>query len=233
MIKIWQETLPYIKQKNDWFEVLNFRNFDRKMEDQNQIKNYEIANIKYREITNIWLYVIPFTFGGKIAHSIIWIETSDGKEFCVSREAQFEQWEEWTFWNSIRKWYRAIVLRWSAEDMIWLRDNIRKWEKVYGYKLKINDDYKISLVKKLISLTNQTNSNYESYNIVSKNCASGIWKYIYNDFWLPKWSWRLLFTSYLPNLLIKKWYIDWSKYIVKAERAEKAKKAKIIKTTEI
>ena len=235
MIKIWQDKLAYMKKSSDWFEILNFRNFDWKIENQEQEQKYEIVKIKNNEIKNIWLYMIPFSFGGSIAHSIIGLEMDNGNEICVSREAQFEQWEERSFWWSINKWYRAIVLRWSAMDMLWLRDHIR-WEKVIWYKLKTQEKNQKKLIQTLVELTNNTNSKYTKYNIISQNCASGIWKYIYNQFELPRWSWKLLFTSFIPSILLKKWYIydvaydvAYDNEIKKTKRIKKQKTWNFIK----
>ncbi len=212
-IEIWQEILPDIKLLEDIFVIHNFRNFDRKLESQNQTKKYETKIIKFSQINEMRLYICPFAFFGTIAHAIIWIKLKDWSEICISREAQLQQWKERQILQSLQSWYRAIVLRASFEDMFGLRC-IRK-EKIIWYKLNIDLDNMIYITNIFCQTTNEVNNKYTKYNLFDKNCVSGIWNKIYKKYNLSKYTYWLIFTRFLPNILLSKKYIYPNTYQIK------------------
>lgn len=205
-IRVWQQLLPTIDFTKDGFVIHNFRDFSRTSEDYSQKQNYTTEIIKYDEIKSVWFYVFPFTLRNTIAHTMIWFVKKDETEFCVSREAQFVQWKDRNLRDNLISWYRAIVLRGDIKDFIGLRDNVR-WEKWHCYHIKIQSIKIKELLEHLAKLTNETNNKYTNYSLISKNCASGIWSYIYKDFDLPKRNYRLILTSFLPEILLSKSYI--------------------------
>lgn len=228
MIQFGQHKLPSIQMTDEGFVIHNYRNLDRKYNDYRQVENYEDKYIWYESIENCWLYVFPFMFGDNVSHIIVWFETNDGEEICISRESQLEQWKDRSVWNYMTHGYRAVMLWWSVEDMIWLRD-IRNELKCNGYKIRSKYRWQlVTLLKYIIDLSNHTNAKITDYKLFSKNCASSIWSHISKDFGMPKWTWRLILTTHIPKLLQNLWYIYHKQYKISYDsKYKKVKKSEI------
>jgi hypothetical protein len=214
MIKPGYAENCWISHKGNLYTFHNFRDFTRTSEGNDQKQNWIQETVDLKKLVWLDMFICPFMFKNRIAHTIVRFNFSDGKHTCLSVESQLNIWEEYNFLKQIIHGYRIRYLRWTDRDMLNLRTF--RHEKAYEYPVHLNSTAIKNLFIDLIQETNSVESKRQKYNLFKNNCTTWLRKVARHHLQIPKWNYSLLFGWYLPKFLHDLGVIKlWEKKLVK------------------
>jgi len=201
MIKPAYQKHCHITKKWDLYTFENFRDFLRTSEDLDQVQNRTTETINITKIIGLDMYICPFALRNMIGHTMISFRCSDGKQICLSVEAEIKLHKQYGLFQGFLFGYRSRYIRGTERDILNLR--VFRHEKVYKYPIHISTEHIKELFLDIVKLGNKAESWRLNYNIFSNNCTTWLWRIARKHFSIHKRHYSLFINSLLPKYLHK------------------------------
>jgi hypothetical protein len=219
----WQpETarLAYADVAGDKVTVHNVRNFDYRSESDFTPAYYD-KTFDLERLDSVDL-VATYWMGPDIAH--IFLSFGFGQDHvAISIEARKERGEGYSSVLGFFRQYELYYVVADERDVIRLRTNYRRDppEDVYLYRLRGDSAAARRLFLEYAAELNRLKARPEFYNTLTTNCTSVIWlNSKVNPGHLP-YSWKILASGHVPELLYEHGRLDTSLPFAELQRASR------------
>jgi len=208
----WQpETarLAYAEVAGDKVTVHNIRNFQYRTETDftpaYYDKTFDLARLDSVDL------VASYWMGPAIAH--VFLSFGFGEErLAISIEARKERGEGYSSLQGFFRQYELYYVVADERDVIRVRSNYRRDppEQVYLYRLRARPEAARRVFLDYVAEINRLKERPEFYNTLTTNCTNAIWLHgRVNPDHLP-YSWKILVSGHLPELLYENGRLDAS-----------------------
>jgi hypothetical protein len=200
----WQPenaVLAYATIDGNRITLHNIRNFDYRTETDFTPAYYD-RTFDLQKLDSVDLFAV-YWMGPAIAHIFLSFGFTDHSHVAISIEARKERGEGY---SSVQGFFRQYELYYAVgdeRDIVRLRTNYRKDppESVYLYPLRGSIENGRRLFLAYLEQINALKQHAEWYNTLTTNCTTNIWLHSrVNPGHIP-WSWRILFSGYVPGYL--------------------------------
>jgi hypothetical protein len=153
-----------------------------------------------------------YWMGPAIAHVFLSFGFTDGSHVAVSIEARKERGEGY---SSVKGFFRQYELYYAVgdeRDLVRLRTNYRRDppEQVYLYRLQGSVSSRQRLFLEYLYRINALQQHAEWYNSLTTNCTNTIWLHSRVNPGHLRYSWKILLSGYVPELLYEHGKLDSS-----------------------
>jgi len=208
----WQpETarLAYAEVAGDKVTVHNIRDFQYRTETDftpaYYDKTFDLARLDSVDL------VASYWMGPAIAH--VFLSFGFGEErLAISIEARKERGEGYSSLQGFFRQYELYYVVADERDVIRVRSNYRRDppEQVYLYRLRARPEAARRVFLDYVAEINRLKERPEFYNTLTTNCTNAIWLHgRVNPDHLP-YSWKILVSGHLPELLYENGRLDAS-----------------------
>jgi len=208
----WQpETarLAYAEVAGDKVTVHNIRDFQYRTETDftpaYYDKTFDLARLDSVDL------VASYWMGPAIAH--VFLSFGFGEErLAISIEARKERGEGYSSLQGFFRQYELYYVVADERDAIRVRSNYRRDppEQVYLYRLRARPEAARRVFLDYVAEINLLKERPEFYNTLTTNCTNAIWLHgRVNPDHLP-YSWKILVSGHLPELLYENGRLDAS-----------------------
>jgi hypothetical protein len=200
----WQPesaVLAYATIDGNRITLHNIRNFDYRTESDFTPAYYD-RTFDLQQLSSVDLFAV-YWMGPAIAHIFLSFGFADHSHVAISIEARRERGEGY---SSVQGFFRQYELYYAVgdeRDIVRLRTNYRQDppESVYLYPLRGSIESGRRLFLAYLDQINALKQHAEWYNTLTTNCTTNIWLHSrVNPGHIP-WSWRILFSGYVPGYL--------------------------------
>lgn len=200
--------LAYATIDGDRITLRNIRNFDYHSETDFE-RSYYDRSFDLRELNAVDLFAV-YWMGPAIAHVFLSFGFTDGSHVAISIEARKERGEAY---SSVKGFFRQYELYYAVgdeRDLVRLRTNYRRNppEQVYLYRLQGSVSSGRRLLLEYLHRLNVLKEHAEWYNSLTTNCTNSIWLHSRVNPEHVRYSWRILLSGYLPELLYERGKLD-------------------------
>ena len=214
-VLVWWQTLTPTNEKDwapdvaqishgeiqgDTLVMHNVRNFDYKSEQtfhqQWDTREYDLNKLEGLDI------FISYWASDNIAHTILsWDFGTDGC-LAISIETRKDKTQQFSAIKGFFKQFEIAYIAADEEDIIRLRTNYRK-ERVYLYRLLVEKEHVLALLKDYLKKMNSLVDNPQFYDALKHNCTTTIQLHAnaINSGKLPPLDWRLIASGHVDELL--------------------------------
>lgn len=202
------ERLAHATIDGERITLHNIRNFDYRSETDFTPAYYD-RTFDLRRLDSVDL-VAAYWMGPAIAHVFLTFGFGGTDYVAISIEARKERGEGY---SSVRGFFRQYELHYvvaDERDVIRVRTNYRRDppEDVYLYRLRGTSQAARRLFLDYLAEINRLQRRPAFYNTLTTNCTSNIWLHSrVNPEYLP-YSWKLLASGYVPELLYEHGKLD-------------------------
>jgi len=144
-----------------------------------------------------------------IAHTIMSWSFADGGHLAISVETRKKKNQEYSAIKAFLRQYELIYVVADESDVIKLRTNYRR-EEVYLYRLRTSPAQARALLLDYVDAMNAVSREPMWYNALVANCTTIIRERVIHAGGRVPFSWRILASGYLPELLYRRGTIDTS-----------------------
>jgi hypothetical protein len=193
--------LAYATIDGERVTLHNIRNFDYRTETDFTPAYYD-KTFDLRSLDSVDVVAV-YWMGPAIAHVFLTFGFGGKDHVAISIEARKERGEGY---SSVRGFFRQYELHYvvaDERDVIRVRTNYRRDppEDVYLYRLRSTPDAVRRVFLDYLAEINRLKERAEFYNTLTTNCTSNIWMHSrVNPEHLP-YSWKLLVSGHVPELL--------------------------------
>jgi membrane protein implicated in regulation of membrane protease activity len=193
----------------DQVTLHNIRNFDYRTETDFTPAYYD-RTFDLRQLDSVDL-VASYWMGPAIAHVFLSFGFA-GRHVAISIEARAERGEGYSSIKGFFRQYELFYVVADERDVIRVRTNYRRDppEDVYLYRLRGSKDDARRLFLEFLAEINRLKERPEFYNTVVTNCTANIWLHSRVVPGHLPYSWRILVSGYVPELLYDKGRLDTS-----------------------
>ena len=208
----WQkdaEKLAYATFAGDQITVHNIRNFAYRSEFDYQ-PAYYTKTFNLNKLEGVDLFSV-YWMGSAIAHTILSFDFGGNNYLAISIEARKELGEGYSTIKGFFRQYELIYFVADERDVIRLRTNYRKDppEQVYRYRLQGRSiENAKHLFLRYMHKINKLNQKPAFYNTLLDNCTTAIWLLTLDSQDHIPFSWKLLFSGYVPEYLYEQGRLD-------------------------
>lgn len=202
--------LAYATMDGERITLHNIRNFEYRTEADFTPAYYD-KTFDLRSLDSVDV-VTSYWMGPAIAHVFLTFGFGGNDHVAISIEARKERGEGY---SSVRGFFRQYELQYivaDERDVIRVRTNYRQDppEDVYLYRLRGTPEAARRVFLDYIAQINRLKEQAEFYNTLTTNCTSNIWLHSrVNPEYLP-YSWKLLVSGHVPELLYEHGKLDTS-----------------------
>ncbi|HME73104.1 MAG TPA: DUF4105 domain-containing protein [Myxococcota bacterium] len=193
--------MPTAEIRGDELVIHNLRNFDYRSETDFDPR-YEDRTYDLSKLVGLDLFVSHWG-SPAIAHTIMSWEFSDGPPLAISIETRKTRGQEYSAIDGFFRQYALIYIVADERDLIRLRTNYRH-EDVYLYRLTAPVANARILLMEYIQQINSLAKEPEFYNALTENCTTAIRTNVENAGGRVPWSWKLLLTGYVDEMLYER-----------------------------
>jgi hypothetical protein len=193
--------LAYATIDGERITLHNIRNFDYRTETDFTPAYYD-KTFDLRSLDSVDVVAV-YWMGPAIAHVFLTFGFGGKDHVAISIEARKERGEGY---SSLRGFFRQYELHYvvaDERDVIRVRTNYRRDppEEVYLYRLRSTPEAVRRVFLDYLAEINRLKERAEFYNTLTTNCTSNIWMHSrVNPEHLP-YSWKLLVSGHVPELL--------------------------------
>ena len=207
----WQPdnaVLAYATIEGNRITLHNIRNFDYRTETDFTPAYYD-RTFDLQQLSSVDLFAV-YWMGPAIAHIFLSFGFADNSHVAISIEARKERGEGY---SSVQGFFRQYELYYAVgdeRDIVRLRTNYRHDppESVYLYRLRGSKTGVQRLFLAYLSQINALKQRAEWYNTLTTNCTTNIWLHSrVNPGHIP-FSWKILFSGYVPAYLYELGKLD-------------------------
>jgi hypothetical protein len=193
--------------QGDRVTVKNVRNFRyRSVDDFDE--RWEERRFDLAGLDALDLFVI-YWGAPLIAHTIMSWSFADGQHLAISVETRKKKNQEYSEIKAFLRQYELIYVVADESDVIKLRTNFRR-EEVYLYRLRTSPGQARALLLDYVDAMNAVSREPMWYNGLVANCTTIIRERVIHAGGRVPFSWRILASAYLPELLYRRGTIDTS-----------------------
>ena len=136
------------------------------------------------------------------SHPIVSFQFGDNEHIAFSIEARYKAGQAYSPILGFFRQYGLIFVAADERDVIRLRTNYRKDEKVYMYRSKAQPEIARATFFTYISYLNRLKDHPEWYNELTRNCTTTLNKQLATDIPNPQsWNYQFLLNGTLDELL--------------------------------
>ena len=200
--------LAYATIDGERITLHNIRNFEYRTETDFTPAYYD-KTFDLRSLDSVDV-VTSYWMGPAIAHVFLTFGFGGKDHVAISIEARKERGEGY---SSVRGFFRQYELHYvvaDERDAIGVRTNYRRDppEQVYLYRLRGTPEAARRVFLDYVAEINRLKEQPEFYNTLTTNCTSNIWLHSrVNPDHLP-YSWKLLASGHVPELLYEHGKLD-------------------------
>jgi hypothetical protein len=173
----------------------NVRNFDWRTNDDYtqrwETRSYELDKLDAVDM------VMSYWDGWAIAHMLVSFGFSDGQHVAFSVEVRREKNKTYSEVGGFFKKYGLSIIAADERDVIRVRTNVRG-EDDYLYRIRMPLPAMRSLFLGYVEQADQLVHAPRFYNTITVNCTTLVYHMMKRIVGYLPWSYRLLFTGYLP-----------------------------------
>jgi hypothetical protein len=173
----------------------NVRNFDWRTNDDYtqrwETRSYDVAKLDSVDM------VMSYWDGWAIAHMLVSFGFSDGQHVAFSVEVRREKNKTYSEIGGFFKRYGLSIIAADERDVIRVRTNVRG-EDDYLYRVRMPLPAMRSLFLGYIQQADSLVNAPRFYNTITVNCTTLVYHMMTRIVGYLPWSYRLLFTGYLP-----------------------------------
>jgi hypothetical protein len=193
--------------QGDRLTVRNVRNFRyRGVDDFDE--RWEERRFDLAAIDGLDMFVI-YWGAPLIAHTIMSWSFAGGQHLAISVETRKRKGQEYSALKAFFREYELIYVVADESDVIKLRTNFRR-EEVYLYRLRTSPKEARALLLDYVQAMNAVARQPIWYNALMANCTTIIRDRVIHAGGKVPFSWRILASGYLPELLYRRGSIDTS-----------------------
>lgn len=203
----WQPdvaVLPHAAISGRSVKVHNVRNNHYRSETDYDVRHYD-KTFDLDKLESMDLFLV-YWGSPAIAHTIMSFGFGDDEYLAISIETRKEQGEDYSPIKGFFRQYELIYVVADERDVVRLRSNYRG-ENVYLYRLKVPPETMRAVFLNYIKRINGLTREPEWYNTLVVNCTTSIRNNVPYAVRNP-WSWKLLLTGYLDELLYDTGMVD-------------------------
>lgn len=203
----WQPdvaVLPYATTSGNSVTLHNIRNNHYRSENDYDVRHYD-KTFDLDELESMDLFLV-YWGSPAIAHTIMSFGFGDDEYVAVSIEIRKEQGEDYSPIKGFFRQYELIYVVADERDVVRLRPNYRG-ENVYLYRLRVPPETMRAVLLNYMKRINELTREPEWYNTLVVNCTTSIRDNVPYAVRNP-WSWKLLLTGYLDELLYDTGLVD-------------------------
>jgi hypothetical protein len=202
--------LAYATLDGERITMHNIRNFQYRTENDftpaYYDKTFDLAELDSVDV------VASYWMGPAIAHIFLSFGFGGRDHLAISIEARKERGEGYSSVEGFFRQYELYYVVADERDVIRVRTNFRRdpVEEVYLYKVKGTPEAARRVFMDYVAEINRLKEHPEFYNTLTTNCTSSIWLHSrVNPGHLP-YSWKILVSGHLPELLYENGRLDTS-----------------------
>ena len=202
--------LAYATVDGERVTLHNIRNFAYRSETDFTPAYYDKA-FDLRSLDSVDV-VASYWMGPDIAHVFLTFGFGGSDHVAISIEARKERDEGY---SSVRGFFRQYELQYvvaDERDVIRVRTNYRRDppEDVYLYRVRGTPEAARRLFLDYVAEINRLKEQPEFYNTLTTNCTSNIWLHSRVNPEHLRYSWKLLASGHVPELLYEHGKLDTS-----------------------
>ena len=207
----WQpevERLAHAAIDGERVTLHNIRNFDYRTETDFTPAYYD-KTFDLRSLDSVDVVAV-YWMGPAIAHVFLSFGFGGKDYVAISIEARKERGEGYSTLKGFFRQYELHYIVADERDVIRLRTNYRRDppEDVYVYRVRGTPEAARRVFLEYMAQINRLKEQPEFYNTLTTNCTSNIWLHSrVNPDHLP-YSWKLLASGYVPELLYEHGKLD-------------------------
>ena len=193
--------LAYATIDGERITLHNIRNFDYRTETDFTPAYYD-KTFDLRSLDSVDVVAV-YWMGPAIAHVFLTFGFGGKDHVAISIEARKERGEGYSSLQGFFRQYELHYVVADERDVIRVRTNYRRDppEEVYLYRLRSTPEAVRRVFLDYLAEINRLKERAEFYNTLTTNCTSNIWMHSrVNPEHLP-YSWKLLVSGHVPELL--------------------------------
>jgi hypothetical protein len=201
---------PYASIDGPRITLHDIRNFDYRSETDFTPSYYD-RTFDLGHLSGVDL-IASYWMGPKIAHIFLSFEFNGREHVAISIEARRARGEPYSSLLGFFRRFELIYVVADERDVIRLRTNYRRDppEQVYLYRLRGTPEDARRLFLAYVAQINSLHDKPQFYNSLTTNCVGSIWTLSrVNPDHLP-YSWKILLSGYVPELLYENDRLDTS-----------------------
>ena len=201
---------PYATFDGPRITLHDIRNFDYRSETDFAPSYYD-RTFDLQQLSGVDL-IASYWMGPKIAHIFLSFEFNGREHVAISIEARRARGEPYSSLLGFFRRFELIYVVADERDVIRLRTNYRRDppEQVYLYRLRGTPEDARRLFLAYVAQINSLHDKPQFYNSLTTNCVGSIWTLSrVNPDHLP-YSWKILLSGYVPELLYENERVDTS-----------------------
>lgn len=207
----WQldvAVLPYATIEGDLITMHNIRNFNYRSETDYTPAYYD-KRFDLRKLEAVDM-VASYWMGPAIAHIFLSFAFAGDNHLAISIETRKEKGEDYSSIKGFFRQYELIYVVADERDVVRLRTNYRHdpSEDVYIYRISGSIENGRRLFLEYIRRINSLKTKPEFYNTLTTNCTTSIWLNTRVNPAHPPFSWKILASGYVPELLYEYGRLD-------------------------
>lgn len=195
MWKLGYQKLARVSLFGDFLFIRNLRSFSYPNKSESEpVESWRRLKLNIKSIKSVFLYVVPFGLPG-VAHLMLGLKTKE-HSIVISPEIRYQSNQGFN-WRSMFG-ASPLCYVWGLEsDLVFVRDQVRKKERVIAIRLPIGKKLMRKLIISLVKTSEKVNRSKVRYHIFFNSCSHQIIKHLSNtQLGLRKCS-RFIYT-YLP-----------------------------------
>jgi hypothetical protein len=173
----------------------NVRNFDWRTNDD-YTQRWETRSYDLDKLDSVDM-IMSYWDGWAIAHMLVSFGFSDGEHVAFSVEVRREKNKTYSELGGFFKRYGLSIIAADERDVIRVRTNVRG-EDDYLYRIRMPLPAMRSLFLGYVGQADQLVNVPRFYNTITVNCTTLVYHMMKRIVGYLPWSYRLLFTGYLP-----------------------------------
>jgi hypothetical protein len=210
--------LAYATIEGERITLHNIRNFEYRTETDftpaYYDKTFDLSSLDSVDV------VAVYWMGPSIAHVFLTFGFGGKDYVAISIEARKERGEGYSSVEGFFRRYEIYYVVADERDVIRVRTNYRRDppEQVYLYRLRGTQETARRLFLEYVAEINRLKDRPEFYNTLTTNCTTGIWLH---SRVIPEhlpYSWKLLVSGHVPELLYENGRIDTALPLAELQR---------------
>jgi hypothetical protein len=173
----------------------NVRNFDWRSNDD-YTQRWETRGYDLDKLDSVDM-IMSYWDGWAIAHMLVSFGFNDGQHVAFSVEVRREKNKTYSELGGFFKSYGLSIIAADERDVIRVRTNVRG-EDDYLYRIRMPLPAMRSLFLGYVEQADQLVNTPRFYNTITVNCTTLVYHMMKRIVGYLPWSYRLLFTGYLP-----------------------------------